>query len=280
MAYYEALGLKKEPFSISPDPAFFYRSVEHTAALQRLEISIRMKRGLSLILGDVGTGKTTLGRVLARAFDGEGDVEFHPILNPLFQSEFQFLEHLCKLFRTGAGARSTMDCLEALQESLYEKGVTQKKTTVLLIDEGQNLGSGLIEVLRSLLNFETNEHKLLQLVIMAQLEALPRFQRIRNFMDRVNMKYIINPLQEDETRRMIAFRLKESGLKPGRSLFTDDAVRLIHEKSAGYPRRISLLCQRALEAAVGTEESLVDQAVVRSLDEDADAKESTARETP
>src|SRR5207245_1253344 len=178
-------------FSINPDPTFFYRSPTHLSALQRLEIHLRMKRGLSLVLGDVGTGKTTLGRVLVQALTPDQDMDIHLILNPLYQSEFQFLEKLCALFIIPGPFRSAMDCLESLEHYLYQRGVTEKRTTVLLIDEGQNLSLPLLEVLRVLLNYETSQYKLLQVVIMSQLEGLPRFQRIRNFMDRVSLKYVM-----------------------------------------------------------------------------------------
>jgi general secretion pathway protein A len=262
MSYHSLLGLKSEPFSMSPDPAFFYRSPGHDSALQRLEINIRMRRGLSLILGDVGTGKTTLGRVLLQALGSEPEFEFHLILNPLYQSEFQFLEALCKMFRVGAGVcRSTMDCLEALETYLYQKHAIERKTTVLLVDEGQNLSLNLIEVLRSLLNYETNEHKLLQLVVLSQLEALPKFVRIRNFMDRVNMKYMINPFDPEETKRMIRFRLVQSGLKPGQTLFTEEALEVIYESTQGYPRRVTVLCQRMLEELLIRNKRLVDRSL-------------------
>ncbi|MBL8024681.1 MAG: AAA family ATPase [Elusimicrobia bacterium] len=267
MSYHTLLGLKREPFSISPDPAFFYQSPGHLSALQRLEINIRMRRGLGLILGDVGTGKTTLGRVLIQAFAREPDFEFHLILNPLYQSEFQFLEALCKMFRLGGVWRSTMDCLEALETYLYQKHAVEGKTTVLLVDEGQNLSLNLIEVLRSLLNFETNEHKLLQLVVLGQLEALPRFVRIRNFMDRVNMKYLINPFDPEETRKMVRYRLSQAGLKPGQTLFTEEALSVIFDATQGYPRRVTFLCQRMLEELLLREMKWVDQALAMDVAE-------------
>jgi general secretion pathway protein A len=161
-----------------------------------------------------------------------------------------------------------MDCMEALQNHLYHRGVEEGKTTVLLIDEGQNLSSSLIEILRSLLNFETNDFKLLQLVILAQMEALPRFQRIRNFMDRVALKYIINPFGEEETRRMIRFRLAEAGAGANGPLFTDDAVRLIHFRTQGYPRQINRLCQKAMEVLSTDGRRVVDVGTVDEISAD------------
>ena len=94
MGYYEVLNLQKEPFSTSPDPAFLYRSSAHNSVLKRLEISIRLKRGLSMIFGDVGIGKTTVSRALLQEFSGDDNVIFHMMLDPTHKSEFQFLETL------------------------------------------------------------------------------------------------------------------------------------------------------------------------------------------
>ncbi len=251
MSYYSVLDLVKEPFSTSPDPAFFYHSREHTTALRRLEISIRLKRGLSLILGDVGTGKTTLSRALFQLFSGEEDnYIFHMILDPDFKSEYQFLSCLTKMFGASPFFRSTMDHREAIEKYLFQKGVEEKKTVVLLIDEGQKLTQPFLEILRTLLNYETNEYKLLQLVIMSQMELLPRVKKVRNFIDRVSLKYIINPLDENETREMIEFRLRQAGFTNERNLFSLEAIKKIYEFSQGYPRKISLICHSALEKLV------------------------------
>jgi general secretion pathway protein A len=116
-----------------------------------------------------------------------------------------------------------------------------------------------------LLNYETNEYKLLQLVIMAQIELLPRIKRIRNFMDRVAMKYMINPLDEIETKEMIEFRLKQAGYSRGYSLFTDEAVKMIYQQSQGYPRKIAMLCHDALEVIVMKEKAVIDAEVIGGL---------------
>jgi general secretion pathway protein A len=105
----------------------------------------------------------------------------------------------------------------------------------------------------------------LQLVIMAQTELLPRIKRIRNFMDRVALKYTINPLDEAETKGMIEFRLRQAGFCTHKSLFTDEAVRLVYRYSQGYPRRIAMLCHDALETAVMQEYSIVDDRIINVL---------------
>ncbi|MFH1655815.1 MAG: AAA family ATPase [Candidatus Omnitrophota bacterium] len=266
MSYYKILYLEKEPFSTSPDPEFLYRSREHNAVLQRLEIAIRLRRGLSLILGDVGTGKTTLSRTLFQSFIGEEDkFIFKMILDPSYKSEYQFLTTLAKIFGVLPDFRSTIDLQEAIEKYLFQKGVEENKTIVLLIDEGQKLSQPFLEILRTLLNYETNEYKLLQLVIMSQMELLPRITKIRNFMDRVSLKYIINPLDQKETKEMIEFRLKQAGYNRTKKLFDDEAVEKIYNFTQGYPRKVALLCHNALEKLVMYNKDVVDEEIVNSL---------------
>ncbi len=265
MSYYKVLGLQKEPFSTSPDPDFFYHSASHHTALRRLEIAIRLRRGLSLILGDVGTGKTTLSRTLLQAFENENDFIFHMILSPSFKSEFQFLLSLVKMFKIMPAFKSTLDFKEALEKYLFQKGAEENKTIILLIDEGQKITLENLEVLRTLLNYETNEYKLLQLVIMAQVELLPRIKRIRNFMDRIALKYTINTLDEIETKEMIEFRLRQAGYNGWDRLFTDGAIKLIYQFTQGYPRRIAMLSHNALETVIMKDRSIVDEEIINGL---------------
>jgi general secretion pathway protein A len=143
--------------------------------------------------------------------------------------------------------------------------VDEQKTIVLLIDEGQKISAENLEVLRMLLNYETNEYKLLQLVIMAQIELLPRLKRVRNFMDRVSLKYTINPFDEFETRQMVEFRLKKAGYSRHEQLFSDEAMELIYKYTQGYPRRIAILCHDALEEAVMKDSPVVDGGIIRGL---------------
>ena len=265
MSYYTALSLQKEPFSTSPDPNFFFHSQAHRTALQRLEIAVRLRRGLSLILGDVGTGKTTLSRTLLQSFHGEDGFLFHMILDPTYKSEFQFLSQLVRMFGVRPAFRSTLDYKDAIERYLFQKGVEEHRTIILMIDEGQKLSTPFLEILRTLLNYETNEYKLLQLVIFGQMELLPRLRKIKNFLDRISLKYIINPLDEHETKQIIEFRSAQAGFNSGRTLFAEEAVHLIFERTQGYPRRIAILCHDALEALVMDSKSMVDAELIRNL---------------
>lgn len=269
MSYYQALDLSKEPFSTSPDPDFFYHSREHTTALKRLEIAVRLRRGLSIVLGDVGAGKTTLSRALLQSFNGEEDhYIFHMILDPDFKSEYQFLAHLTKMFGVSPFLRSSMDHRETIERYLFQKGVDEGKTIVLLIDEAQKLSMPFIEILRTLLNYETNEYKLLQLIILGQMELLPRIKKVKNFMDRVALKYIINPLDENETAEMIRFRLGRAGANGKKEIFTFEAIRKIYEVTQGYPRKVTLLCHNALERVVMDGRETVTAELIHALVEE------------
>lgn len=265
MSYYQTLGLAKEPFSTSPDPDFLYRSSAHSSVLNRLEIAIRLKRGLSMILGDVGTGKTTILRALLQEFSNDSDFIFHMILDPDYNSEFQLLESLVKMFKIVPNARTTHDYKEEIEKYLFKKGVEENKTIVLLIDEGQKLTANFLEVFRTLLNYETNQYKLLQLTIMSQMELLPKIKRIKNFYDRIALKYIINPLDEKETEEMINFRLKAAGLSSAKRLFDSESIKLIFDSSQGYPRKISLLCHNALEELIIAKREVVDRGIISEV---------------
>ncbi len=266
MSYFNLLGLEKEPFSTSPDPSFFFLSKEHKAALCRLQIAITLKRGLCVIMGDVGTGKTTLSRKLATVLKDEPDVLFHMILNPYFETAKQFLARVATLFHLKVRSRATaLDYIEAIERYLFHQGVEEGKTVVLLVDEAQILPDFVLETLRILLNYETNEYKMLQLVLVGQMELLPRISRMENFWDRIAMKYVLNPLGVEEVREMLDFRLRQAGYTGGASLFTEDAVRRIWEHTQGYPRKLAQLCHQSLEGLVMYDRVIVDEALVDKL---------------
>ncbi|MCK5850105.1 MAG: AAA family ATPase [Kiritimatiellae bacterium] len=263
MSYYRILGLDKEPFSTSPDPSFFFQSKEHKAALCRLQIAINLRRGLSVILGDVGTGKTTLSRKLSRILADDENMIFRMILNPYFKTEKQFLSRVASLFHVDAPKKATgLDYMEAVERFLFKAGVEEQKTVVLLIDEAQILPEFVLETLRILLNYETNEYKILQLVLVGQMELHPRISQMNNFWDRIALKYVLNPLGEEELKEMLNFRLKQAGHKGESPIFTDEAIARIWRHTKGYPRKLSLICHNCLEYLVMHDKTVVDESVV------------------
>ncbi len=267
MSYYKILGLNKEPFSTSPDPEFFYLSRGHESALTNVLIELRLKRGLSVILGDVGTGKTTLSRKLVQELRSRDDFIFHIVLDPSFDNEYVFIKSLLANFAVGysaVGQETMVELRQALERFLFQKGVAENKTVVLIIDESQKLNPNTLEILRVLLNYETNEFKLLQLVLLGQLEFYTKIMEIANFYDRISFKYTLNPLDFDETRELIEFRVCQAGC-PRNQLFLEEAIQEIHAASKGYPRRINMLCHASLKSLVMQDKESVDADVVRAI---------------
>ncbi len=266
MEYYEELGLRREPFSTSPDPDFFFYSNEHKECIQRLEINIRMKRGLSVILGEVGTGKTTLSRMIIKLFDTfSSQYDFHLILDPAFESEFEFVKNLASVFNIKDSARSTFEYKMLIENFLFKKAVEENKVVVLVVDEGQKLTPLHIEALRTLLNYETNEFKLLQLVVLAQMEFMNKIKRQPNFLDRISLGYVINPINEEDTLGMIQYRLKKAGYKGKLPLFTKESVSKIHQYTQGYPRKITQFCHNVLIELLRNGNKQVDEETVVSV---------------
>ena len=267
MSYYSVLGFKKEPFSTSPDPEFFYLSQEHETALTNILIELRLKRGLSVILGDIGTGKTSLSRKLIQELKSRQDFVFHMILEPSFENEGLFLNYLLQNFDIPApnSEPNILKLRAALERFLFENGANQKKTVCLVVDEAQKLDQMSLEALRVLLNYETNEYKLLQLVLLGQLELYPKIMDMPNFFDRISFKYTLNPLNFDETREMIEFRIRQAGYKANMHLFLDEAIREIYQYTRGYPRQITMLCFKALKTLVLKKKLVVDAKLIESI---------------
>ena len=268
MSYFKILGFEKEPFSTSPDPEFFYLSREHETALTNLIIELRLKRGLSVILGDVGTGKTTLSRKLIQELKQRDDFIFHIILDPSFDNKILFITSLVNNFEINtdnAASPTILDLRESLERFLFQRGVTENKTVAIIIDEAQKLSETSLEVLRVLLNYETNEFKLLQLVLLGQMELHSKIANIPNFFDRISFKYTLNPLGFDETKEMIEFRIRQAGYKANMHLFLDEAIREIYQYSRGYPRQITMLCHKALKSLVLKKKFVIDAWSVREL---------------
>jgi general secretion pathway protein A len=201
-------------------------------------------------VGDIGTGKSTLCRHLIRRFAADNSVETHLILDPYFDTPTRFLLALAELFGVPIEAGSENNrwrIKESLKKYLFKKGVDDQKTVVLIIDEGQKAPESCLELLRELLNYETNEHKLLQIVIFAQCEFHQIIGDLPNFADRINMYHVLTPLSFRETRQLLQFRLnKANGNHREPELFTETGLWAVYRASRGYPRKIIHLCHRVL----------------------------------
>jgi general secretion pathway protein A len=271
MDYFKILNLKQEPFSNSPEPEFFFEGHQYKACMQKLELAIRLRRGLNVVLGEVGTGKTTLCRQLILKFgepeEGGKEIETHLILDPSFSSAIEFLSLVAKMFGVvePADSGSEWQLKENIKNYLFRKGVDEGKIVVLIIDEGQKLPEFCVEILREFLNYETNEYKLLQIVIFAQREFQQFLKEHANFADRVNEYCFLEPLGFSETRRMIRFRLERaSELGAAPTLFTFFGLRAVYNATKGYPRKINTLCHQVMLALIIQNRSRAGWALVRA----------------
>ena len=251
MEYYRILNLVREPFSNSPEPDFFYASRHHTDCLQKMEVALRLRRGLNVVIGQVGAGKTTLSRQLIRKFSGDPDVRTYLLLDPHFSTEMEFVLSVARLFglvATGEGDLSEWQLRERIKNFLFEEAVQKNRLIVLIIDEGQKIPDFALESLREFLNYETNEHKLLQIAIFAQEEFKGNLDNNPAFADRVNLVYNLGPLSYRDTRAMVLFRIQQA-TERGREIpvrYTRPAMHAIYKATGGYPRKIVRICHQIL----------------------------------
>jgi type II secretory pathway predicted ATPase ExeA len=242
-------GFEREPFSNSPDPGFLLGTRQHATCLQELEISLRLRRGLNLVTGDIGTGKTTLCRSLLRAFAEDQDADVHLLLDPHFDSSEEFLQVILASV-TGRSPDTGMGLWalkEPLKQQLFRLGLVEKRLVVLIIDEGQKIAPDNLEILREMLNYETNTAKLLQIVLFGQRELEPGHDAMPNLADRINVRRRLKPLSARETVAMIEHRLAVAAGDAAPAVrFTPMAGLAGHLASGGSPRKTLRLCHLAM----------------------------------
>jgi general secretion pathway protein A len=266
--YEEFFGFIEKPFSLTPDPKYLYKSESHANAFELLQYSIRRREGFVVVTGDIGTGKTTLCRALLEQIDRRTFTAL--VLNP-FLSEDDLIKLILQDFgvvsreEVKAGRLNGVSKQELI-DTLYDflLGLLPlQASAVLIIDEAQNLPLQVLEQLRILSNLETDKEKLLQIILVGQMNLQPllRSPELRQLDQRVSIRYELKPLTREETSEYIAHRLHVAG---GTSAvaFTQKAVHAVHRYSGGIPRLINLLCDRSLLGAYSARSNRVTPELV------------------
>ncbi|HEY5293778.1 MAG TPA: AAA family ATPase, partial [Burkholderiales bacterium] len=258
--YQHYFGLAEAPFSIAPDPRYLYLSQRHQEALAHLLYGVNGDGGFVLLTGEVGAGKTTVCRCLLQQIPASCDVAY--IFNPKLTVE-ELLSTICVEFGIAcpignASIKVFVDCINAYLLDAHAKG----RHTVLIIDEAQNLSADVLEQMRLLTNLETNERKLLQIILLGQPELALMLERpeLRQLSQRIVARYHLGPLTKPEVAAYVRHRLEISGAQ--RQLFPAALMGRVYRLSGGVPRVINVLCDRSLLGTYVQGKERVDRATL------------------
>jgi general secretion pathway protein A len=253
--YLEFFNLREFPFNITPDPRFLYFTTGHREAYTHLLYGITARKGFIELTGEVGSGKTTLCRAVLGALGP--NVERALILNPGV-TETQLLRAMLHDFGLEPRGRDRLACVETLNRFLLEK-TRDGKNVALFIDEAQDLTPGVMEQVRLLSNLETDQHKLLQIVLCGQPELKQRLARpdLRQLRQRIAVRYHLKPLSRRETAEYIEHRLRVAGAN-GSPVFTSRAVDRIHKFAGGTPRLVNAVADNSLLAGYVAQTRTID----------------------
>lgn len=266
--YLSFFHLKKQPFHITPDPEFLYLSPSHKEALAAIIYGIEQRKGFVAIIGPIGVGKTTI----LRSYLETAERKRLKIVY-VFNANLTF-EGLLKTIYQELGLRIESNDVPEMVNRLYEvliEEYRQGNTVVLVVDEAQNMPVDTLENLRMISNLETSKDKLIQIVLVGQLEFAERLniERLRQLKQRVAIRSTILPLTKDESFEYVKFRLHKAGSNPA-SVFTVPALKRIVRKSEGIPRVINILCDNALITGFGYQRKPVTKKIVKEIIRDFD----------
>jgi len=240
--YEEYWGLTTAPFQNVPDPNFLYLSAQHREALARLVYSVKHNKGAALLVGDVGSGKTTLSRALILQL-AEEKYDIGLVTNPSLPGN-DFLEEIDLQLGIAPPSATKVSLLRGLNDRLL-RNAQDGRETVLIVDEAHSIRDPeVFEELRMLLNFQLNDRFLLTLILVAQPEIKEIIARIKQLEQRIAIRYYLGPLDESETMQYVIFRLEKAGAT--RPLFSREALQSVWRHSRGLPRQINNLCDLCL----------------------------------
>ncbi|HBG60960.1 MAG: hypothetical protein A2Y03_10850 [Omnitrophica WOR_2 bacterium GWF2_38_59] len=244
--YKHFYNLKENPFNVTADPDFFFFSPHHNEAFSHLTYAIQHRKGISIITGEIGTGKTTLCRMLLNNL--EKTIKTALILNPSF-SDLQLIRLILKDLGVECKQKNKFALIDALNDFLLEES-DKGNNVVLIIDEAQNLRIKQLEQIRLLSNLETEKDKLLQIILVGQPELTEKLKQtsIRQLNQRITVRYHILPLERNDIERYIKHRLSVASNSKVHVHFNKEAIDEIFTLSGGTPRMINIICDRALLA--------------------------------
>ena len=248
--YKTFFNLTRNPFDLTPDPAFLFPTKRHNEALAALYYGVRQHKGFVVVTGEVGTGKTLLLRCLLRLLKQSKDVAYAYLFNSRLSST-EFLQYILSDFGLPTSGKNKSDLLFDLGQFLVSRG-SKKMTTVLIVDEAHHLSADILEEVRLLSNLETDDDKLLQIVLVGQPELDEKLDSVglRQLKQRIAVRTQLGPLNIDETKRYIQRRLQIAGQDALSSpLFPEESVATVHCFSRGLPRLINTICENSLIAA-------------------------------
>jgi len=257
--YLDYYSLKEPPFSITPNPRFLFYSPKHREALNHLLYGIRERKGFVQLTGEVGAGKSTLCRALLEQLGNNYSTAL--ILNPVLDAD-QLIKAIAIEFGLDARGLDRLETLEELNIFLLRQ-LEEGKESVLIIDEAQNLTNEQLEHVRLLSNLETDERKLLQIVLMGQPELRDRLNDpdLRQLRQRITVRYHLTPLGRPEVGQYVQHRLGVSGAK-GAPYFTGPALWRVFCYSQGIPRLINAVCDKCLLAGFVQQRGCIDFSLV------------------
>ncbi len=262
--YFSFFGLERDPFLDTADPYFYCELGALRKAKERLYDSVDASRGLTVVLGDPGTGKTSLSGALEQELLTDDRIVLGKILDPSFATETEFLIAVGRVFGLALPPRSSAALKNALKNFFFETAVLEKRTLVLIIDEAQNLSDENLEALRMLLNYHVPQRKLLNILLFGQAELETRINARGNLADRVDSWIRLMPLDEPTSLAVLDYRLSRAGIAPGTQLFTPEARMLLTEAASGVPRRITMIAHLAMQEAADRASTLVIEDHVRT----------------
>jgi len=257
-----------EPFNTTANPRFFFQSPIHSIALGKTEFTVDAKKGLAIVFGDTGYGKSTLARLLHGKFKETSYISVL-LTNPNYPTTNSLLRTIIGEFNLPKTSKAFKENLDIFKTYLFEQAVTNKKTVVLIIDEAQTLRIPLLELLRQIINYETNDMKLLQLVLFSQeqLRAKLTHPLARNFRSRIAMASTLEAMGQNEHAQMIDFRWRvASGNLP--HPFSPEALEAIYVYSKGMPREACIIADNSLLAAYLSDKKTVDKDIVEAAYKD------------